>query len=58
MKCQPRLGKADANAQLATALRLLSVFVTHQRLHGISVEGSPLRNAVNEADEFIKRNTR
>ena len=58
MKCQPRLTQADANAQLAAAMRLLKVFVTDQRLHGIGVKGSSLRNAVDEAEELIKRNTR
>ena len=57
MKCQPRLPKADANVELAVALRLLEVFAKHQRLHGISVPGSVLRNAVEEAEALIKRNT-
>ncbi len=58
MKCQPRLPQADANVQLATALRLLGVFVKHQRMHGVSVPGSWLSNAVNEAENLIKSNKR
>ena len=58
MRCQPRLPAKDANAQLATALRLLGVFVKHERTHGHSVPGSWMDKALNEADGLIKRNTR
>ncbi|WP_144267148.1 hypothetical protein [Comamonas thiooxydans] len=58
MRCQPRLPKADANAELAKALRLLGVFVVHQRQHGILEAGSALCSAVNEAECLIKQNTR
>lgn len=58
MKCQPRLPQVDANIQLAAALRLLSVFVKHEKLHGLSVPGSSLRNAVSEAEALIRNNTR
>ena len=58
MKCQPRLPARDANAQLATSIRLLGVLVKHERTHGHSVPGSWLDNALNEAEGLIKRNTR
>ena len=58
MKCQPRLPARDANAQLAAAVRLLGIFVRHERTHGHSVPGSWMDKALNEAEELIKRNTR
>jgi len=58
MRCQPRLPVADANAQLATAIRLLGVLVKHERTHGHSVPGSWMDKALNEAEGLIKRNSR
>lgn len=58
MNCQPRLPKAEANAELSSAIRLLRLLVSHQRLHGVSVKGSWLDDAMIEADGLIKRNTR
>jgi len=57
MRCQPSLPAPDANAQLATAIRLLGVFVKHERTHGHSVPGSWMDKALNEAEGLIKRNT-
>lgn len=58
MRCQPRLPVRDANAQLAAAVRLLGIFVRHERTHGHSVPGSWMDNALNEAEGLIKCNTR
>ena len=57
MKCQPRLPAADANAQLATAIRLLGVLGKHARTHGQSVPASGMDNALNDGEGLIKRNS-
>lgn len=58
MKRQSRLSAADANKELATAIRLLGVLVKHEGTHCHSVCSSWMHNALNDAEGLIKRNAR
>lgn len=57
-KCQPRPPRADANSELATALRLLrelSDYTLNFRDVTRYVDGSTIDSAVNEARTLIRR---